>query len=296
MADILNAGTLFNSETAKDIFNKVAGHSALAKLSAQTPIPFSGTDVFTFTLDKEAAIVAESGKKGVGGADLAPVKIVPVKIEYGARVSDEFMNATEEKQLDILTSYTDGCSKKFARALDIMAIHGFDPRTATASDLVTAKCFDTLVTNKVDYAAATADDNVDDAVALMSEGAEVNGLVMSHPFKTALRKMKSTAGVRLYPEISIADGTVTNFSGIPADVNSTVTFGSSKDRALVGDFQNAFKWGYAKDMNFEIIQFGDPDNSGKDLKGYNQVYLRCEAYVGFGILDPNAFAHIREAA
>jgi len=177
-----------------------------------------------------------------------------------------------------------------------MSLHGLNPRTATASELVTSKCFDTLVTNSIVYASATPDDNVDDAVALMAEGAEVNGLIMSHPFKTALRKMKSTAGVRLYPEISIADGTVTNFSGIPADVNSTMTFATSKDRALVGDFQNTFKWGYAKDINSEIIQYGDPDGTGKDLKNYGQIYIRCEAYMGFGILDPKAFALIKEAA
>ena len=30
-----------------------------------------------------------------------------------------------------------------------------------------------------------------------------------------------------------------------------------------------------------------------DLKGHNQVYLRGEAYIGWGILDRSAFAHIK---
>ena len=55
-----------------------------------------------------------------------------------------------------------------------------------------------------------------------------------------------------------------------------------------------FKWGYAKQIPLEVIKYGDPDNSGKDLKGYNQVYLRCETYLGWGILDPNHFAIIKE--
>ena len=63
----------------------------------------------------------------------------------------------------------------------------------------------------------------------------------------------------------------------------------------VGDFENAFKWGYAKEIPLEIIEYGDPDNSGNDLKGYNQVYLRAEVYLGWGILDPEAFARIVEA-
>ena len=44
----------------------------------------------------------------------------------------------------------------------------------------------------------------------------------------------------------------------------------------------------------EVIQYGDPDQSGEDLKAHNQVYLRCETYIGWGILDKNAFARINE--
>ena len=41
-----------------------------------------------------------------------------------------------------------------------------------------------------------------------------------------------------------------------------------------------------------VIPYGDPDQTGKDLKAYNQVYLRAETYIGWGILDPSAFAKI----
>ena len=43
-------------------------------------------------------------------------------------------------------------------------------------------------------------------------------------------------------------------------------------------------------MPIEIIEFGDPDNTGKDLKGYNQIAIRGEAYLGWAIFDKNAFA------
>ena len=45
-------------------------------------------------------------------------------------------------------------------------------------------------------------------------------------------------------------------------------------------------------LNLLIIEYGDPDNSGKDLKGYNQVYLRSEIYLGWGILDADSFARV----
>ena len=42
----------------------------------------------------------------------------------------------------------------------------------------------------------------------------------------------------------------------------------------------------------QVIQYGDPDNSGSDLAGHNQVYLRAEFYIGWAILAPAFFAKI----
>ena len=53
-----------------------------------------------------------------------------------------------------------------------------------------------------------------------------------------------------------------------------------------------FKWGYSKDIPMKVIEYGDPDNSGKDLQGYNQVYIRAEIFMGWGILDEKSFARI----
>ena len=58
-----------------------------------------------------------------------------------------------------------------------------------------------------------------------------------------------------------------------------------------------FKWGYAKEMPIEIIQYGNPDNDADlgDLKGHNQVYVRIEAYLGWAILDADSFAIVKAA-
>lgn len=95
-------GTMFDPTLVTDLITKVKGKSSLASLCAQTPIPFNGLKEFIFSMDNELDIVAENGKKTEGGISVEPVKIVPVKMEYGARVSDEFMIATEEEQLSIL--------------------------------------------------------------------------------------------------------------------------------------------------------------------------------------------------
>lgn len=70
---------------------------------------------------------------------------------------------------------------------------------------------------------------------------------------------------------------------------------TERDRAIVGDFQEAFKWGFSKEIPLEVIKYGDPDGSGNDLKNYNQVYLRAEMFLGWAIMVPNSFARIVEA-
>ena len=104
MADILSKGSLFPEELIPGFIQKTTGASALAKLCGATPIAFNGQKEFTFTLDKEVDIVAENGAKGKGGMTVEPITIVPIKIEYGARVSDEFLYASEDAQMDVLSA------------------------------------------------------------------------------------------------------------------------------------------------------------------------------------------------
>jgi len=286
-------GTMFDPRLVADLINKVKGKSSLAVLSNQTPIPFNGQKEFTFTMDNEIDIVAEGGKKTEGGITMEPVTIVPIKFEYGARISDEFLYATEEEQLDILGAFNEGFAAKVARGFDLSAFHGINPRTGEASAVVGNNNFDTKVTQIVTYAAATPDDNLEDAVALV-QGAdgEVTGVAMATAFASAMAKVKVN-NVKQYPEFAFG-GNPGALNGMKVDVNRTVSDGSSKDRAIVGDFANMFRWGYAKNIPMEIIKYGDPDNSGKDLKGYNQIYIRAEIYLGWGILDPAAFARVVE--
>lgn len=293
MGNILAKGSLFPEQLVSEMFNKVKGKSSLAVLSKQEPIPFNGKTEFTFTLDNEVDIVAENGKKSNGGATVEPITIMPIKFEYGTRVSDEFMYATEEVQIGYLQAFSDGFHKKIARGIDIAAMHGFNPRSGTASAVVGANNFDSAVTQTVFYDEAKPDDNVDAAIrAIQGADGDVTGMAMSSTFSSALAQLKAN-GVRLYPELAWgANPGVIN--GLPIDVNNTVSYGTSKDHAIVGDFANAFKWGYSKEIPIEIIPYGDPDNSGVDLKGSNQIYIRGEVYVGWGILVPEAFARIIE--
>lgn len=286
----LERGNLFDPELVSDLINKVQGKSSLVALSGQRPIPFNGQKEFTFTMDNEIDIVAENAPKSHGGISIDPITIIPIKVEYGARVSDEFLYAAEEEKINIIKAFNDGYAKKLAKGLDLMAMHGVNPRTGAASTVIGDNHFDKAVTQTVEYDGTDPDVTIETAVELVQgAGGTVTGMAISPVFSSALAKMKVN-GVRQFPELAWGanPGTI---NGLKTDINATVSNGDV-DLVILGDFANMFKWGYAKQIPFEVIKYGDPDNSGKDLKGHNQVYLRSETYLGWGIMDPTSFARV----
>ena len=296
MGTTLQRSTYFTPEMTNRLFNLVRGKSSLARLSGAEPMPFNGETVFTFNFDNEVNLVAESGAKANGGGTIAPVSMVPVKVEYGLRVSDEFKYGAQEIQLQYLTAFAEGFANKVARGLDIMAMHGVNPRTGLSADILTGKSFDAVVTNKVEFDEANVNSNVETAISMVEAAEhEVTGMAMAPAMKNALAQLKkgSTSYEPLYPELGwgAVPGTL---NGLPIDSNSTVSFNGNADRAIVGNFRDYFKWGFSRNIPVEVIEYGDPDNSGRDLKGYNEVYLRGEAYIGWGIIVPDAFAKIRD--
>ena len=296
MGNTLQRSTLFTPELTNKMFTLVRGKSSLARLSGAEPMPFNGETVFTFNFDSEVNLVGESAAKSNGGATVAAVSMTPVKVEYGMRVSDEFKYGAEEIQLQYLQAFADGFAKKVARGLDIMAMHGVNPRTGNTADVLTNKNFDDLVSNKVEFDEANVNSNVETAINMIEAAEhEVTGMAMAPAMKTALAQLKkgSTSYEALYPELGWGSvpGTL---NGLPIDSNSTVSFNRNADRAIVGNFRDYFKWGFSKNIPVEVIEYGDPDNTGRDLKGYNEVYIRGEAYIGWGIIVPAAFAKIRD--
>lgn len=297
MADnSLKQGTLFQPELVKELISKVQGRSVLAKLSSQRPIPFNGVEQFIFNLEGNAQIVGEGQQKGDGKAVVDTKVIKPLKFVYQARITDEFKYASEEKQLEYLSQFADGFAKKIADAFDIAAIHGLEPKGLTDATFRDTNSFDGLITgNIVNYAEDKFDDNIDAAVQqIVAKGGEVTGLALSPVGGQALAKLKVN-GVVQYPEFRFGQNP-DSFYGMKSDVNKnlTVTGGTAQtDHAIVGDFENRFKWGYAENIPMEIIEYGDPDGAGRDLKAYNEILLRAEAFIGWGILDADSFARVK---
>lgn len=297
-ANAIARGSLFPASLVPGFLNQVTGRSSIAALCGSEPIPFNGKEYFTFNMDNDVDIVAEAGAKSAGGGQVGSVTIVPVKIEYGMRVSDEFLYGSEEAALDILRAFSDGWSRKVARGIDIMAMHGVNPRTGSAAS-------GTIGNNYLDYAAgtkvtylgssSTAYENMEAAIAgVNAADHEVSGAIMGSTIRAALAAMVDGDNRPVFPELAWG-GRPNTLNGLKVDFNGqTVEFNSAKTRAIVGDFANYFKWGIAKELPIQVIQYGNPDNDAiaGDLAGHNQVYIRGEAYVGWGILDASAFATI----
>ena len=191
---------LFPEKLSNELFNAVQGHSALAKLSASKPIPFAGEDVFMFSMEGEASIVGEGENKPAGDAAFTPKAIRPLKFVYQHRVTDEFVNLAEEAQIPYLQAFADGFAKKIARGLDIAAMHGVNPADLADASFKATNSFDGVITNTVTYAAATVDENIDDAIQLITAGGRVaTGLALSPAAGAALSKIKVN-GVAQFPE------------------------------------------------------------------------------------------------
>ena len=299
MGNIISKGNLFPPALTNQLIDTVRGKSSLARLSQSQPLPFNGETEFTFSLDSEVDLVAENGAKSNGGGTVATVTMQPVKVEYGMRVSDEFKYAAEEVQLQYLQTFAEGFAKKVARGLDIMALHGVNPRTGSTASSLNDKNFDDLITNTVVYDSSAPQDNITTAVGLVEAAEhEVTGLAMAPAFKSALASLKTASNsyAPLFPQLGWG-ASVNEINGLPVDANSTVSYGSNADRAIVGNFADFFKWGIARQIPVEVIEYGNPDNSeAGDLKGHNQIYLRGEAYIGWGILVPDAFAIVKAGA
>ena len=298
MANALKQGTLFPAELIPELISKVQGHSTLAKLSNQTPIPFNGVEQFIFNLEGNAQIVGEGEQKSAGQASMTSKVIKPIKFVYQARITDEFKYASDEKKIQYLTAFADGFAKKISEGFDIAAIHGLEPKSLTDASFKATNSFDGVVTaNITTYDGTKVEDNIEAAVQqVVAKGGTVTGIALSPVAGQDISKVKVN-GVAQYPEFRFGQNPDA-FYGMQSDINKTLTTvgGTAEiDHAIVGDFQDRFKWGYAENIPLEIIEYGDPDGAGRDLKRFNEICLRAEAYIGWGILDSDAFARVKGA-
>lgn len=279
------------AEVTQAIINKVGNTSTIAALSPSTPQLFLNEDYMVFNGAAEAEVVAEGQKKSSYEQTASYITGKKFKVQCTTRVTEELKWADEDNRLEIISSIQEDQTKAIARALDYVIYHAINPKSGTkldGYDALTAKAV--AVTDSGDDIA-----NVDALADAVNEY-EINGVALSRTWASRLRKLRVPAtGMRFYPEIPInlAAGTL---DGIPAATSTTVDGAKAttptKVLGIMGDY-SLIKWGMIRDIWAEVIQYGDPDQTGVDLKAHNQIAYRTEAMFSYAVLDPKAFAVLK---
>lgn len=277
---------------------KVKDSSTIAALTPAEPAIFADKSYLVFNGAAEAEVVAEGAAKGYYTDSPSVVVAKTTTIQTTTRVSNQLRWADEDNRLEILTAIQEDQGKAMGRALDYVVYHAVNPKSGAAISNYTALSAETNV-HKVYLGAAlnSATDtqliaSVDSMASAVNEDYEIDGVALAKSYANALRKVRvNDSMMRLFPEIPL-NLNVGNLDGIPAACSSTVN-GSLATNAtsilgIMGDFSQ-IRWGLVRDIQAEVIEYGDPDNQG-DLKRYNQIAYRTEAVLAHAVVIPAAFA------
>ena len=285
---------LLPKEVATVIAKRAKDTSTIAALSPSEPQLFLDKDYMVFTGNSEAEVVAEGAQKSSYEETLTPVVGKRFKVQTTTRLSNELQWADDDAKLEIISKIQADQAAAMGRVLDYVVYHAFDPKKKTPLE-----GFNALAKSAVGVTAT--DDRVADIDSLaeaVSDEYDINGIALSKTMANELRKIRvPSTGQRFYPEIPI-NLQVGSLDGIPAATSSTVNgrlvTQATGILAFLGDFR-LIKWGMVRDIWSEIIEYGDPDNTGKDLKGVNQIAYRTEAMYSYAILDPKGIAVLKKS-
>lgn len=284
----------------KEVATAVTKHakdtSVIAALSPSEPQLFLDKDYMVFTGNAEAEVVSEGAQKSSYEETLTTVVGKRFKVQTTTRVSNELQWADEDAKLEIISRVQADQAAALGRVLDYVIFHAFDPKKRAALDGFTA------LSGTATQVPAT-DDRVADLDSLaeaVNDEYDINGLALSKTMANELRKIRvPSTGQRFYPEIPL-NLQVGSLEGIPTATSGTVngrliTGTPTNVLAFLGDF-SLIKWGMVRDIWSEIIQYGDPDHTGTDLKNVNQIAYRTEAVYSYAILDPKGIAVLKKPA
>lgn len=276
-----------------ELINKAKGTSTIAALSPSTPQVFAEQNHMVFNPTAEAEVVAGGAKMSSYEQDFTPIQGKIFKVQTTTRVSDELKWADEDNQLQIINNIQQDQAEAIGCALDYVVYHAVNPKGGAALDGFTALTAGATSITATDDRVADIDSLTDAIIDY-----DINGFAMSRILASELRKLRvASTGMRLYPEIPL-NLNVGNFDGIPSatsnTVNGVLATNQTNVLGIMGDF-SLTKWGMVRDMWAEIIEYGDPDGTGVDLKSVSQVAYHTEAVYAYAVLDPKGFAVLKAA-
>lgn len=300
MAALTTNDVTLPTQTVDGIVEKTKTTGTIAALSNQEPMRFGNVDIVTFDDDLTAEFVEQSAAKSEDSAAPDKVTAVPHKAVVNFRTSDEFKIADEDYQLGILNKFEEKCARALGRALDLGAYYRLNPRTGTA--ITSWTNYLNTTTNRVEIGASPQADLILEQAAglVIGDGYSPTGVALDPSFSWTMSTARYSDGRKKYPELGFGVD-VSSVEGLRASVSSTVSgkpvdgaAADNKVRAIVGNYEQGIRWGVQKTFPFRMLEFGDPDNTGRDLAGHNEVLFRAEVIFAWYVF-PDQFAVIEDA-
>lgn len=299
MGNPLRTSALNLANHTGESWSKNIRGGVLSALAPQAPdIKVGSTDHFTFTGTPKAELVGESASKSSSDGTPSKATVKTYKVQLTYRFSNEVQWEDEDYQTGIVDGLVANIATALSRALDLVAIHGINPKTGEIATSV-SNYFD-KAGNGVSRVVSTGNVQTDLETAasdLQGYGYIATGIALDPLFAGQLARKKDSQQRPLYPELGLGFG-FTSFQGLQAASSDTVSGRQELEasevsiQAIMGDFR-AFKWGVAREVPLELIEYGDPDGLG-DLKRTNELAIRAESVFGFAIFDGQAFSIISE--
>ncbi|WP_294567602.1 major capsid protein [uncultured Arthrobacter sp.] len=300
MAVLATSNITLPKTIAAGMFSKATTGSAVAALSGAEPQQFGEVTHMTLTGRPRAEYVGEGAVKGSTNATFGTKVVTPHKAQVTMRFNEEVQWADEDYQLGVLTTLANEGGIALARALDLGVFHGINPLTGTAIASIVAGDRLATTTNSVELVTATVNtpDTVIEQAAgmVIADGYVPNGIAFDPTYAWTVATARYGDGRKKYPELGFGSN-LTTFEGLQAYSSSTVSATpeatNTNVKAIVGDW-SLLRWGVQRRIPVELIKFGDPDGQG-DLKRQNQIALRLEVVYGWGVMDLDGFAVVRDA-
>jgi hypothetical protein len=300
MAVLATTNITLPTNIAAGLFAKATTGSAVAALSGAEPQQFGPVTHMTLTGRPRAEYVGEGAQKSSTTQTFGTKVVTPHKVQVTQRFNEEVQWADEDYQLGILASMAQEGGTALARALDLGVFHGLNPLTGTAVSSIVAGDRLATTTNSVEITTATLttpDIVIEQAAGLViADGYVPSGIAFDPTYAWTIATARYADGRKKYPEVGFG-ANITAFEGLEAFSTSTVSAvpeaTNTNVKAIVGQW-DLLRWGVQRTVPVELIRFGDPDGQG-DLKRNNQIALRLEVVYGWGVMDLDGFATVKDA-
>lgn len=301
MAILATSGLTLPKNIASGLFSKATTGSAVAALSGSEPQQFGEVTHMTLTGRPRAELVGEGAQKSSTNAAFGTKVVTPHKFQVTMRFNEEVQWADEDYQLGVLSTLSTEAGAALGRALDLGVFHGINPLAGTAAASIVVGDRIGTTTNSVEITTATLttpDIVIEQAAGLViADGYIPNGIAFDPTYAWTVATARYADGRKKYPELGFG-ANISTFEALNAYSSTTVSglpeaSANSNIKAIVGQW-DLLRWGVQRNIPVELIRYGDPDGQG-DLKRQNQIALRAEVVYGWGVMDLDGFATVKDA-